>query len=176
MSPSQLSVRHLVCTAYLSDCLFHCSGDLLMALAWSLPTAFDTPVTYFYVSYFLVLLIHRQYRDDENCEKKYVISTRSIFNVSFNLLGTARTGTSTSNLSATESSPTFTKIHPPILSNCTWTISGLILTFHITFSYLLLAMYVVNDASSNNNPTISDLTRPTSPGKSLKCWRPTKPW
>ncbi|KAI0801735.1 ERG4/ERG24 ergosterol biosynthesis protein [Irpex lacteus] len=46
-------------------------GDLLMALAWSLPTKFETPVTYFYVSYFLVLLMHRQLRDDENCEKKY---------------------------------------------------------------------------------------------------------
>ncbi|KIY42839.1 ERG4/ERG24 ergosterol biosynthesis protein [Fistulina hepatica ATCC 64428] len=46
-------------------------GDLLMALAWSLPTKFDTPITYFYVSYFVVLLIHRQIRDDEKCEKKY---------------------------------------------------------------------------------------------------------
>ncbi|KAG1761186.1 ERG4/ERG24 ergosterol biosynthesis protein [Suillus occidentalis] len=46
-------------------------GDLLMALAWSLPTGFDTPITYFYVIYFAVLLIHRQRRDDENCEKKY---------------------------------------------------------------------------------------------------------
>ncbi|KAJ3878253.1 ergosterol biosynthesis ERG4/ERG24 [Lentinula edodes] len=46
-------------------------GDLLMALAWSLPTGFDTPITYFYVMYFAVLLIHRQRRDDENCEKKY---------------------------------------------------------------------------------------------------------
>jgi len=47
-----------------------CSGDLLMALAWSLPTGFETPVTYFYVVYFAILLIHRQLRDDENCEKK----------------------------------------------------------------------------------------------------------
>ncbi|KAI0078209.1 ERG4/ERG24 ergosterol biosynthesis protein [Panus rudis PR-1116 ss-1] len=46
-------------------------GDLLMALAWSLPTAFETPVTYFYVIYFAVLLIHRQRRDDEQCEIKY---------------------------------------------------------------------------------------------------------
>ncbi|KAH7927577.1 ERG4/ERG24 ergosterol biosynthesis protein [Leucogyrophana mollusca] len=46
-------------------------GDILMALAWSLPTGFDTPITYFYVIYFSVLLIHRQRRDDENCEKKY---------------------------------------------------------------------------------------------------------
>lgn len=46
------------------------SGDLLMALAWSLPTKFDTPITYFYVMYFTVLLMHRQLRDDEACEEK----------------------------------------------------------------------------------------------------------
>ena len=46
------------------------SGDLIMGLAWSLPTGFDTPITYFYVIYFAVLLIHRQHRDDEACEKK----------------------------------------------------------------------------------------------------------
>jgi len=44
-----------------------------MALAWSLPTGFDTPVTYFYVIYFAVLLIHRQRRDDEKCETKYAL-------------------------------------------------------------------------------------------------------
>ena len=43
-----------------------------MAFAWSLPTGFNTPITYFYVTYFLVLLIHRERRDDEACEKKYV--------------------------------------------------------------------------------------------------------
>ncbi|KII86809.1 hypothetical protein PLICRDRAFT_43470 [Plicaturopsis crispa FD-325 SS-3] len=46
-------------------------GDLLMALAWSMPTGVSTPITYFYVIYFAVLLVHRQLRDDENCEKKY---------------------------------------------------------------------------------------------------------
>ncbi|KAJ7785646.1 ergosterol biosynthesis ERG4/ERG24 [Mycena metata] len=46
-------------------------GDLLMSLAWSLPTGFRTPITYFYVMYFAVLLVHRQRRDDENCERKY---------------------------------------------------------------------------------------------------------
>ncbi|CAL1713388.1 unnamed protein product [Somion occarium] len=46
-------------------------GDLLMALAWSLPTGAETPITYFYVTYFTVLLIHRQRRDDAHCEKKY---------------------------------------------------------------------------------------------------------
>lgn len=47
-------------------------GDLLMSFAWSLTTGFSTPITYFYPVYFLVLLVHRQMRDDENCEKKYV--------------------------------------------------------------------------------------------------------
>jgi hypothetical protein len=46
-----------------------------MALAWSLPTGFDTPVTYFYVIYFAVLLIHRQRRDDEKCQQKYARSS-----------------------------------------------------------------------------------------------------
>ncbi|KAF8899887.1 ergosterol biosynthesis ERG4/ERG24 [Gymnopilus junonius] len=46
-------------------------GDLIMALAWSLPTGFDTPITYFYVVYFSVLLIHRQLRDDEACAIKH---------------------------------------------------------------------------------------------------------
>jgi len=46
-------------------------GDLIMCLAWTLPTGFDTPITYFYAIYFFVLLIHRQRRDDEACRKKY---------------------------------------------------------------------------------------------------------
>lgn len=54
-----------------------------MALAWSLPTGFNTPITYFYVSYFLVLLIHRQRRDDENCEKKYVVLLRLLITLIF---------------------------------------------------------------------------------------------
>ncbi|TBU29949.1 ERG4/ERG24 ergosterol biosynthesis protein [Dichomitus squalens] len=46
-------------------------GDLLMAFAWSLPTGFKTPITYFYVIYFAVLLMHRERRDDEACLNKY---------------------------------------------------------------------------------------------------------
>ena len=46
-------------------------GDWLMAWAWCLPTGFSTPITYFYVAYFAVLLVHRQRRDDEACQKKY---------------------------------------------------------------------------------------------------------
>ncbi|KAG9122982.1 erg24, C-14 sterol reductase [Ceratobasidium sp. 392] len=46
-------------------------GDLIMALSYSLPTGFNTPITYFYPIYFLILLLHRQNRDSEACEKKY---------------------------------------------------------------------------------------------------------
>jgi len=60
-----------------------------MALAWSLPTGFDTPITYFYVVYFLVLLIHRQRRDDENCKKKFVLPS---FTLSWSLTVLCRYG------------------------------------------------------------------------------------
>lgn len=46
-------------------------GDWLMALAWCLPTGFGTPITYFYLAFFVVLLLHRQIRDDEACREKY---------------------------------------------------------------------------------------------------------
>ncbi|KAF8472148.1 Delta(14)-sterol reductase [Kalaharituber pfeilii] len=46
-------------------------GDWIMAWAWCLPTAFGTPLTYFYVVYFAILLIHRDRRDDAACKKKY---------------------------------------------------------------------------------------------------------
>lgn len=46
-------------------------GDLIMALSWSLPCGFSHFLPYFYVSYFLVLLIHRQLRDEHHCKAKY---------------------------------------------------------------------------------------------------------
>ncbi|KAJ8695605.1 erg24, C-14 sterol reductase [Pleurotus ostreatus] len=46
-------------------------GDVIMALAWSLPTGFNTPITYFYVIYFSILLLHRERRDNEHCAQKY---------------------------------------------------------------------------------------------------------
>ncbi|KAI8784998.1 delta(14)-sterol reductase TM7SF2-like isoform X1 [Biomphalaria glabrata] len=46
-------------------------GDLIMALSWSLTTGFGQILTYFYPIYFLVLLIHRERRDFEQCQKKY---------------------------------------------------------------------------------------------------------
>ncbi|XP_077361323.1 delta(14)-sterol reductase TM7SF2 isoform X3 [Festucalex cinctus] len=46
-------------------------GDLLMALAWSLPCGFSHLLPYFYVIYFTVLLIHREARDEKHCRAKY---------------------------------------------------------------------------------------------------------
>ncbi|KAM5238847.1 delta(14)-sterol reductase LBR [Ctenodactylus gundi] len=46
-------------------------GDLLMALAWSLPCGFDHALPYFYVVYFTMLLVHREARDEQQCRRKY---------------------------------------------------------------------------------------------------------
>ncbi|CAE6353935.1 unnamed protein product [Rhizoctonia solani] len=46
-------------------------GDWIMSVSYSLPTGFNTPITYFYCIYFLILLLHRQSRDDGHCRKKY---------------------------------------------------------------------------------------------------------
>ncbi|EIW65735.1 hypothetical protein TREMEDRAFT_41207 [Tremella mesenterica DSM 1558] len=46
-------------------------GDWIMACAWCLPAGFGSPLPYFYVVFFAILLIHRQMRDDEACKKKY---------------------------------------------------------------------------------------------------------
>lgn len=46
-------------------------GDWIMAWAWCLPTGFATPIPYFYVVYFAVLLLHRERRDEAKCMAKY---------------------------------------------------------------------------------------------------------
>jgi protein-S-isoprenylcysteine O-methyltransferase Ste14 len=46
-------------------------GDLLMGLAWCLPCLFDSLLPYFYIIYFLILLLHRERRDDAMCREKY---------------------------------------------------------------------------------------------------------
>ncbi|XP_007481543.1 delta(14)-sterol reductase LBR [Monodelphis domestica] len=46
-------------------------GDLIMALSWSLPCGFNHILPYIYVIYFTILLIHREARDEHQCEKKY---------------------------------------------------------------------------------------------------------
>nr|AAH55976.1 Tm7sf2 protein [Xenopus laevis] len=46
-------------------------GDLIMALAWSLPCGLSNILPYFYIIYFTVLLVHREARDEHQCMKKY---------------------------------------------------------------------------------------------------------
>ncbi|XP_062828684.1 delta(14)-sterol reductase LBR [Anolis carolinensis] len=46
-------------------------GDIIMALAWSLPCGINHILPYFYVIYFTGLLIHREARDERQCKKKY---------------------------------------------------------------------------------------------------------
>ncbi|KAJ2011191.1 erg24, C-14 sterol reductase, partial [Coemansia sp. S610] len=47
------------------------TGDWMFGLAQCLATGFDTPMTYFFSAYFLVLLLHRNYRDECKCREKY---------------------------------------------------------------------------------------------------------
>jgi protein-S-isoprenylcysteine O-methyltransferase Ste14 len=46
-------------------------GDLIMGLAWCLLTGFEHPLPYFYIAYFTILLIHREWRDNAMCQEKY---------------------------------------------------------------------------------------------------------
>ncbi len=46
-------------------------GDLLMGLAWCLPAGFTHPLPYFYIFYFTILLVHREWRDNAMCREKY---------------------------------------------------------------------------------------------------------
>lgn len=46
-------------------------GDLMMGLAWCLPCLFAHPLPYFYFVYFLILLVHRERRDNDKCQEKY---------------------------------------------------------------------------------------------------------
>jgi len=46
-------------------------GDLMIALSWCLPAVFGSPLPYFYMLPFTLLLIHRERRDDAMCLAKY---------------------------------------------------------------------------------------------------------
>ncbi|KAJ4920940.1 hypothetical protein JOQ06_016535 [Pogonophryne albipinna] len=46
-------------------------GDLLMALAWSLPCGFSHLLPWYYMIYFIILLVHRDSRDMSECRRKY---------------------------------------------------------------------------------------------------------
>lgn len=48
------------------------TGDILMALSWGLITGFNSFCCYFYVTFFTLMILHRQYfRDEPHCRKKY---------------------------------------------------------------------------------------------------------
>ena len=46
-------------------------GDLMMGLAWCLTTGFARVLPYFYFIYFVILLVHRERRDNDHCARKY---------------------------------------------------------------------------------------------------------
>lgn len=50
---------------------FNYVGDILMAIAWSLPCLFGSLLPYFYPIYFTLLLVHRERRDFKRCGRKY---------------------------------------------------------------------------------------------------------
>jgi delta14-sterol reductase len=50
---------------------FNYVGDILMAISWSLPCLFGSPLPWFYPIYFAILLIHRERRDHNFCQTKY---------------------------------------------------------------------------------------------------------
>lgn len=47
------------------------TGDLLLALSFSLPCGIKSALAYFYFVYLLLLTVHREKRDDERCSRKY---------------------------------------------------------------------------------------------------------
>jgi protein-S-isoprenylcysteine O-methyltransferase Ste14 len=46
-------------------------GDVLMGLAWCLTCLFGSPLPYSYFAYFVVLLVHRERRDNSLCAARY---------------------------------------------------------------------------------------------------------
>ncbi|MCA9772746.1 MAG: hypothetical protein KC466_10095, partial [Myxococcales bacterium] len=46
-------------------------GDLMMGLAWCLSCGFERVLPYFYIIYFAILLVHREWRDGQHCAAKY---------------------------------------------------------------------------------------------------------
>lgn len=46
-------------------------GDIIMAIAWSIPCGFSNPFPFFYPVYLTILLVHREFRDEANSRRKY---------------------------------------------------------------------------------------------------------
>jgi len=49
----------------------HYTADILMALSWGLICGFDHFLPYLYVTFFVVMIVHRAGRDIARCKKKY---------------------------------------------------------------------------------------------------------
>ncbi len=49
----------------------HYTADILMALSWGLICGFDHFLPYLYVTFFVIMIVHRARRDISRCRKKY---------------------------------------------------------------------------------------------------------
>ena len=49
----------------------HYTADVLMALSWGLVCGVDHFLPYFYVTFFVIFLLHRTRRDMARCKRKY---------------------------------------------------------------------------------------------------------
>mmetsp|Transcript_38100 Transcript_38100/g.38785 ORF Transcript_38100/g.38785 Transcript_38100/m.38785 type:complete len:492 (+) Transcript_38100:46-1521(+) len=47
------------------------TGDIMMAFSWGLICGFNSILPYFYLTFFLLMILHRQSRDEVKCKEKY---------------------------------------------------------------------------------------------------------